>query len=282
MKSVGEVMAIGRTFNEALQKALRSLETGTAGWTRRSSATAIRRRVHRGRAGADPRRGEDAPRRERLSGVARGLPRGHLRREIYELVRASIPGSSREIRELVEARAEIADVSRAGRGAPAPTCASWKRLGLLRQAARGLTGAHRGGSARRSARRWACIPSSSASTPAPPSSRRTRRTSTRPTRTEDEVAARRPQEGADPRRRPEPHRPGRSSSTTAACTPSFALREAGFETIMVNCNPETVSTDYDTSRPALLRAAHPRGRAGDRAAREARSAPSCSSAGRRR
>ena len=38
-----------------------------------------------------------------------------------------------------------------------------------------------------------------------------------------------------------------SSSTTAACTPSFALREAGYETVMVNCNPETVSTDYDTS-----------------------------------
>ena len=31
------------------------------------------------------------------------------------------------------------------------------------------------------------------------------------------------------------------------CHASFALREAGFETIMVNCNPETVSTDYDTS-----------------------------------
>jgi carbamoyl-phosphate synthase large subunit len=37
-----------------------------------------------------------------------------------------------------------------------------------------------------------------------------------------------------------------SSSTIAASTP-LALREAGFETIMVNCNPETVSTDYDTS-----------------------------------
>jgi carbamoyl-phosphate synthase large subunit len=37
-----------------------------------------------------------------------------------------------------------------------------------------------------------------------------------------------------------------SSSTTAACTPRW-LREDGYETIMVNCNPETVSTDYDTS-----------------------------------
>ena len=38
-----------------------------------------------------------------------------------------------------------------------------------------------------------------------------------------------------------------SSSTTAASTRVLALREDGFETIMVNCNPETVSTDYDTS-----------------------------------
>ena len=38
-----------------------------------------------------------------------------------------------------------------------------------------------------------------------------------------------------------------SSSTTPACTPALALREAGYETVMVNCNPETVSTDYDTS-----------------------------------
>ena len=38
-----------------------------------------------------------------------------------------------------------------------------------------------------------------------------------------------------------------SSSTTAASTPRMALREAGYETVMVNCNPETVSTDYDTS-----------------------------------
>ena len=38
-----------------------------------------------------------------------------------------------------------------------------------------------------------------------------------------------------------------SSSTTRACTPAFALRDAGYDTVMVNCNPETVSTDYDTS-----------------------------------
>ena len=38
-----------------------------------------------------------------------------------------------------------------------------------------------------------------------------------------------------------------SSSTTAACTPRWRFATAGYETVMVNCNPETVSTDYDTS-----------------------------------
>jgi carbamoyl-phosphate synthase large subunit len=37
------------------------------------------------------------------------------------------------------------------------------------------------------------------------------------------------------------------SSIIAAATLSFALRDDGYETIMINCNPETVSTDYDTS-----------------------------------
>ena len=39
------------------------------------------------------------------------------------------------------------------------------------------------------------------------------------------------------------------------CHASFALKDAGFETIMVNCNPETVSTDPDTVGPPLFRAA---------------------------
>ena len=52
------------------------------------------------------------------------------------------------------------------------------------------------------------------------------------------------------RRRPEPHRPGQSSSTIAAsCRHGHA--EDGYETIMVNCNPETVSTDYDTSTASI-------------------------------
>ena len=50
----------------------------------------------------------------------------------------------------------------------------------------------------------------------------------------------------DPRRRTEPYRPG-NRVRLLLCARGACLREDGFETIMVNCNPETVSTDYDTS-----------------------------------
>jgi carbamoyl-phosphate synthase large subunit len=55
------------------------------------------------------------------------------------------------------------------------------------------------------------------------------------------------QEGRHPRRRSEPDRPGHRVRLLLLPRLPFALSDAGFETIMVNCNPETVSTDYDTS-----------------------------------
>ena len=55
----------------------------------------------------------------------------------------------------------------------------------------------------------------------------------------------RPAQSDHPRRWPQPHRPG--SNSTIAVHAAYALADAGFEAIMVNCNPETVSTDYDTS-----------------------------------
>ena len=79
-----------------------------------------------------------------------------------------------------------------------------------------------------------------------PSSCRTRRTSTRPTRRECE---------AEPTDRKKvmilgsgPNRIGQGIEFDyCCCHASFAFKEEGYETIMVNCNPETVSTDYDTS-----------------------------------
>jgi carbamoyl-phosphate synthase large subunit len=54
-----------------------------------------------------------------------------------------------------------------------------------------------------------------------------------------------PQEDRHPRRRPEPHRAGHR--VRLLLLPCLLRWKTGFETIMVNCNPETVSTDYDTS-----------------------------------
>jgi hypothetical protein len=94
--------------------------------------------------------------------------------------------------------------------------------------------------------RWACARSTSASTPAPPSSPPAPPTCTRPTRT----SARR-----EPTDRKKimvlgggPNRIGQGIEFDYCCVhAALALREDGYETIMVNCNPETVSTDYDTS-----------------------------------
>ena len=58
-----------------------------------------------------------------------------------------------------------------------------------------------------------------------------------------------------------PNRIGQGIEFDYCCVHAvFALKEDGFQTIMVNCNPETVSTDYDNRRPAVLRAAHLRRR----------------------
>ena len=64
---------------------------------------------------------------------------------------------------------------------------------------------------------------------------------------EDEVTHVRSGEGADPRIRARTGSGRASSSTTAASTPASPSPTPGFETVMLNCNPETVSTDYDTS-----------------------------------
>ena len=123
------------------------------------------------------------------------------------------------------------------------------------------------------------------STPARRSSRRARRTTTRPTTPRPRW--RRGERPAVIILGSGPNRIGQGIEFDYSCVhASFALREAGYDTVMVNCNPETVSTDYDTSSPALLRAADARGRARGRTTPRrppGRSpASSCSSAGRPR
>ena len=92
----------------------------------------------------------------------------------------------------------------------------------------------------------AWCPRTRPSTPARPSSRPRRRTTTRPGRTPTRSSTPAAHGWSSSARDPTASARA-SSSTTAACTPASPCRDAGYETVMVNCNPETVSTDYDTS-----------------------------------
>ncbi len=124
-----------------------------------------------------------------------------------------------------------------------------KRLGLLRPPARPPLrgGHHRGLGPSSSGSPPASARPSRRSTPAAPSSRPARRTTTRPPRTRTRWAVPTRQRviilGSGP------NRIGQGIEFDYCCVhASLALRDAaGYETVMVNCNPETVSTDYDTS-----------------------------------
>ena len=135
---------------------------------------------------------------------------------------------------------------RASRRSMRPRCARSSARVSPTAASRRSLGVRRGRACASAATRSACAPSSSASTPARPSSRPRPRTCIRPTRRSAK------------RRRPiarkimilggGPNRIGQGIEFDYCCVhAALALREDGFETIMVNCNPETVSTDYDTS-----------------------------------
>ena len=237
MKSVGEVMSIGRTFGIALQKALRSMENGTTGLDspmgRDGLATgyseqdleAIRAEVKV----ATPRR---------LFWVGEACRAG-IPIEEQAALSSIDPWFLREIRSIIGAESEIA-ASGSLDGLP-----HWKKLGfsdkrigrLLRRPEAEITKAREAIGLHPVFKRVdTCAAEFEANTPYLYSSYED----------EDEV---RP----DSRKKvlilgSGPNRIGQGVEFDYCCVQaSYALREAGFETIMVNCNPETVSTDYDTS-----------------------------------
>ena len=245
MKSVGEAMAIGRTFAESLQKALRSLETGLTGLDEID--------IDGLGAGDDKnivRAALGVPTPDRLRKVAQAMrarrrPRRDLRR---------LPVSTRwflaRIQEIVDTEARVR-----AHGLPeTPTqLRALKAMGFSDARLAKLAGRTEARGARAAPRASACARSTSASTPAPPSSPRPRaymystyETRPRPARRTDEAA---------PSDRDKvvilgggPNRIGQGIEFDYCCCHAcFALSDAGVETIMINCNPETVSTDYDTS-----------------------------------
>jgi carbamoyl-phosphate synthase large subunit len=242
MKSVGEVMAIGRTFQESLQKALRSLETGLTGL----DEIAIEG-LGQGDDRAAVRAALGNPTPDRLLTLAQAIRLGFSDEDIHASCRID-PWFIREIRGLVETEEEIRTK---GLPANAPTLRRLKGLGFSDGRLARLTGLA-----------------------VEEVTRRRRALGVRPVFKRIDTCAAEfasptaymystyetPFAGsgvceADPSGRTKvvilgggPNRIGQGIEFDyCCCHASFALREAGFETIMVNCNPETVSTDYDTS-----------------------------------
>jgi carbamoyl-phosphate synthase large subunit len=231
MKSVGEVMAIGRTFTEALGKALRSLE-----------------RPGIDVAGIDPAGHDDDPAMvatatdRRIVEIERAL---HAGRSVDDVAAAS-----RVDPWFVDQIALMAEASDSLRGKDLGTLdvdllRDAKRRGLSDARMAALTGASEDAVRRRRMEVGVEAVFKTVDTCAGEFEARTPYYYS----TYEEESEVRPAErprivilGAGP------NRIGQGIEFDYACVhAAFALREAGFETVMVNCNPETVSTDYDTS-----------------------------------
>jgi carbamoyl-phosphate synthase large subunit len=242
MKSVGEAMAIGRTFQESLQKALRSLETGLTGLDEieieglgeGDDKNAIRAAL-------------GTPTPDRLLKVAQAMRLGVTDEQIYASCRID-PWFLAEIRGIVEMEAEI---RRNGLPASADTFCRLKAMGFSDARLGRLAGLD---SEEVSRRRRALgvrpvfkrIDTCAAEFASP--------TAYMYSTYETPFAGRAIDEAAPSARDKViilgggPNRIGQGIEFDyCCCHAAFALNDAGFETIMVNCNPETVSTDYDTS-----------------------------------
>ena len=237
MQSVGEVMAIGRTFPESLQKGLRSLEQGRLGLNCDPGEAAY----------------DDMPIDELLAQACIGTPerifqleaamrRGKSIEEVYAATKVD-PWFLDQMSAITEERAHLAEV-----GFQDLTRTGWKRAKRLGFSDAQLAWLWGRTEAEVRSRRLelgviptyktvdTCAAEFDAKTPYHYST----------WEDTDEVA---------PSDRKKvvilgsgPNRIGQGIEFDYCCVhASFALRDAGFETIMVNCNPETVSTDYDTS-----------------------------------
>jgi carbamoyl-phosphate synthase large subunit len=244
MKSVGEVMAIGRTFKESLQKALRGLETGLTGLDEIEIEGA-----------ADPETGKAAvvralgvPTPDRLRVIAQAFRHGLTVEEVHGACSYE-PWILRQIRDLVRQEGLV----RAG-GLPAEAHAfralkaqgfSDARLAhLARQSEAAVRTARRALGVRPVFKRIdTCAGEFRAETPYMYSTYETGALGQAP-ECESEPSDRRKAIilGGGP------NRIGQGIEFDyCCCHAAFALADIGVESIMVNCNPETVSTDYDTS-----------------------------------
>ena len=245
MKSVGEAMAIGRCFAESLQKALRSMETGLTGLNEVEIPGAL---SAEGEADYEAIKTELAvPRPDRLLYIAQALRHGLGVEEIYAATKFD-PWFLRQIEDILAAEAEV---RRAGPPADLPTFLRLKKLGFSDARLAELTDMDEAGIAAR--RRALAL--------APVFKRIDTCAGEFPSVTPYMYSAyegdgvQPPDCEAAPSGRDKvmilgggPNRIGQGIEFDYCCVhAAYALKEAEIETIMVNCNPETVSTDYDTS-----------------------------------
>jgi len=238
MKSVGETMAIGRSFAEALQKGLRGLETGLSGLDEvpppgDGSAEAFHAALA-------------TPRPDRVLIAAQAMRAGVPLEEIHAACRFD-PWFLREIEKIVAAEAELR-----AKGLPktAEAMRRIKALGFSDKRLAALVGVGEAEVAAERARLGVhpvykridtCAAEFASETPYMYSTYEgclgTPVCEARPTARRKIVIL-----GGGP------NRIGQGIEFDYCCVHAcYALREAGYETIMINCNPETVSTDYDTS-----------------------------------
>ncbi len=229
MRSVGEVMAIGRTFKEALLKGMRSLETGKRFSMPRLPEEMLRRLL-------------TVPTPERLTALFAALRQGMSQEEICRLS-AIDPWFIRQMADIVALEQELAEHNH--ENVPAELLREAKRNGFSDEHLAGVWNVEEATVRQRRLalgyeavfkRVDTCAAEFESFTPYLYSTY------------EDE-------DEAEPTAHKKimilgsgPNRIGQGIEFDyCCCHASFALKEAGYETLMVNCNPETVSTDYDTS-----------------------------------
>ena len=237
MKSVGESMAIGRTFKEALQKGLRALETGRSGWEvgprliddrlADSSMETLRGMLRQ-------------PTPERIFQVKRAMQAGMSDAELFEIT-AIDPWFLSQMRELLDAELEYASLD----DVTPPLLRRMKRMGFSDRQLGALRGETE--QAVRSRRHAlglrpsykmvdTCAGEFPSATPYLYSSYDEESEAPRTGRKSVVIL------GSGP------NRIGQGVEFDYCCVrAAMALRERGFETIMINSNPETVSTDFDVS-----------------------------------
>ena len=230
MKSVGEVMAIGRTFQESFQKALRGLEVGVDGLNQK---TTDRREI-------EEELGEPGP--ERIWYVGDAFENGFSLEEVQRLTNID-PWFLTQIKDIVDEEMRLDDMTL--KDIDAAEMLRLKRKGFAdRRLAKLLKATEDQVRAQRHAqgvrptyKRVDTCAGEFATRTAYMYSTYEEECESQPTERRKIMVL-----GGGP------NRIGQGIEFDYCCVhASMALREDGFETIMVNCNPETVSTDYDTS-----------------------------------